>query len=99
MNDDQRRRLHEEVRTRLQRALNPVSLELIDESHLHQGHGATGAHLRLILVSSRFVNEALMNRHRLVFKALAGLLPDTIHALSMQLYSPEEEGATPGTAR
>ena len=89
MTDDQRR-LHKEVRTRLQRVLDLVSLELIDESHLHQGHGAKGAHLRLIVVSSSFVNQSLIDRHRLVFSALEGLLPDVIHALSMQLYSPEE---------
>lgn len=77
------------IRERLT-ALAPETLELTDESHLHVGHGASGAHLRLHIVSAHFANMSPLQRHRLVYAALSDLIGSSIHALSIEARLPEE---------
>ena len=70
----------------LRDALAPESLQVIDESHLHAGHaGATsGGHYRVLIRSARFAGSSRIARHRLVYDALAGLIPLGIHALAIE---------------
>jgi BolA protein len=80
-------------------ALDPTELQIEDESELHAGHPgarAGGGHFRLRLVSPRFPGLTRLQRHRLVYDCLAGLIPRQIHALAMTLLSPEE-AASAGT--
>ena len=77
----------------LQAALAPESMELIDDSHKHEGHaGARGGagHYDLTIVSERFTGVTTVARHRLVYDALAEMMPAEIHALSIKACSPEE---------
>ena len=82
--------LETQVRQRLA-ALAPETLELADESHLHVGHGATGAHLRLRIVSARFAGMNPLQRHRLVYAALGELVGSEIHALGIEARLPGEK--------
>jgi len=80
------------IRQRLQ-ALEPLQLDLADESALHAGHeGARsgGGHYRLHLVSARFHGMSRVARHRLVYDALAPLMRREVHALAMTLLAPDE---------
>ena len=73
--------------------LEPVRLELIDDSALHAGHeGAKsgGGHYRLLIVSPLFVGKSTVVRHRLIYSALGDLMRDKIHALSIQSLAPNE---------
>lgn len=82
----------EEMRTKLA-SLEPESLEIDDESFLHQGHeGAKGGggHFNLIIVSRQFAEKSPLLRHRMIFDALQGLMHKQIHALSIKAYTPEE---------
>lgn len=82
----------EEMRTKLA-SLEPESLEIDDESFLHQGHeGAKGGggHFNLIIVSRQFAEKSPVLRHRMIFEALQGLMHKQIHALSIKAYTPEE---------
>ena len=80
-----------ETRIREQLAiLQPQSLEIADESHLHIGHGATGAHLRLSIRSARFNGLTPVQRHRLIYEALGTLIGKEIHALGIEANATEE---------
>jgi len=70
----------------LRDALAPESLQVIDESHLHAGHvgAASGGHYRVLIRSARFAGSSRIARHRLVYDALAGLIPLGIHALAIE---------------
>ena len=70
----------------LRDALAPESLQVIDESHLHAGHAgaASGGHYRVLIRSARFAGSSRIARHRLVYEALAGLIPLGIHALAIE---------------
>ena len=76
----------------LLQALAPVALAVEDESAVHAGHAGAGAgaHLRVKMVSARFAGMPRVARHRLVYDALAGLMPARIHALALELLAPDE---------
>ncbi|HRE17537.1 MAG TPA: BolA family protein [Rhodocyclaceae bacterium] len=72
--------------------LEPLELDLINESHLHAGHAGAkdGAHFRLHIVSARFSGRPTVARHRLVFDAVGDLMRGKIHALAISAKAPEE---------
>ena len=84
----------QEMRTRLEAALTPLELEIIDQSDQHRGHagwregGETHFHMRL--VSEAFNDLSRIERQRAVHKALGDMLEATVHALSMDLRAPGE---------
>ena len=79
------------IRERLA-ALEPQSVELLDESGLHVGHpGAKGGgHYRLTIVSPRFAGQPRVARHRMVYAALQPLMQHDIHALALVTQAPGE---------
>ena len=82
-----------EIRQRLA-ALEPLALELIDESESHRGHAGYRAggntHWRLMIVSPRFAGQTVLARHRMVYQALGNLMHNPIHALAITARTPEE---------
>lgn len=84
--------LTETIRERLS-ALEPRSVELLDESGRHVGHAgaaAGGSHFKLVIVSSRFAGLDKLQRHRMVYAALGPLMQREIHALAIQALAPDE---------
>jgi BolA protein len=79
------------IRQRLNETLNPISLELIDDSHMHAGHGAKGGHYTVKIVAEAFAGKSMIQRHRLVYDALAELMSSEIHALSIHASTPAEK--------
>jgi BolA family transcriptional regulator, general stress-responsive regulator len=82
----------ERMRQRLE-ALSPLDIEIEDESARHAGHpGAAGGggHYNLRLTSQQFAGKTKIDRHRLVYDALADLMQREIHALAMVLLAPGE---------
>jgi BolA protein len=83
------------IREKLERALSPQSLDVIDESHLHAGHAGSRAggesHFRVKMVSASFTGKSLLDRHRKVNEILADeLKPDGVHALAIEAHAPGE---------
>lgn len=87
-----------EIRARLA-ALEPVALELIDESAKHAGHAGAApggqTHWRLSIVSPKFAGQPKVARHRMVYQALGELMQNPIHALNISASSPEESKGNP----
>ena len=76
------------IRERLTLALEPTSLEVIDESHLHAGHeGARDGrgHFRIRIASPKFEGLRPIQRHRLVYEALGDLMETDIHAAAIEI--------------
>lgn len=81
------------IRTRLERALQPVALEIIDESARHAGHAGAaggGGHFIVNITASAFQDMTPIQRHRQVYAALGDIMHSEIHALSIQARTPEE---------
>ena len=82
-----------EMRRRLA-ALEPMTLDLTDDSAKHAGHAGAApggqTHWRLSIVSDRFAGKPTVARHRMVYEALGELMQHPIHALAITARSPEE---------
>ena len=79
---------------KLREAFSPQSLEVVDESHLHEGHaghrpgGAT--HFRVDIVSEAFKGKSRVERHRMINATLASELAGSVHALAIHAQAPGE---------
>ncbi len=84
--------LAESIQARLA-ALDPISVELQDESDQHLGHvgwKAGGSHFRLIIVSPRFAGRDRLAPPPMVYAALEPLIRNDIHALAIHALAPDE---------
>ena len=83
-----------EMLKRLQTALAPTRIELVDESEQHRGHGGYNpsgeSHFRLAIESPAFEGKSRVERQRLVYAALGELMRDRVHALSIKARAPGE---------
>ena len=84
----------ERITENLTKALQPTRLDVIDQSHMHEGHAGHRpggeTHFKVIVVSEAFNGLNRVARQRLVFDALKAELEERIHALSITAKSPEE---------
>lgn len=80
------------LRSRLS-ALDPLVLELADDSAEHAGHAgaaAGGGHFSLLIVSEQFAGMTRLARHRAVLDRVGDMIPNPVHALAIRAYSPDE---------
>ena len=84
--------LSDEIRQALVERLQPVVLELVDDSAAHAGHAGarSGAHFNLRIVSARFAGLPRISRHRLVYDALRPWMAEGVHALAIDARTPDE---------
>ena len=83
----------ERLEQRLRAALDPIEIEIIDDSHLHAGHAGAAdgrGHFSVNVVSERFARLPVVRRHRLVYEAVGDLMTTDIHALSILALAPGE---------
>lgn len=81
---------------KLETALAPLFLEVIDESDQHAGHmhnpGGGETHFRIKLVSASFSGKSRIDRHRAINALVAEDLRAGVHALAIDAKSPKEAG-------
>ena len=84
--------LHEALTRALTEQLQPVVLELEDDSAAHAGHAGarSGAHFNLRIVSAKFAGLPRISRHRLVYDALRPWMDEGVHALAIDARTPDE---------
>jgi BolA family transcriptional regulator, general stress-responsive regulator len=83
-----------EIEKRLREALAPTRLEVINDSVKHRGHagddGSGESHFTVEIEAIAFAGMTRLERQRAVNAALADLLRDRIHALSIRSRAPGE---------
>ncbi len=52
-------------------------------------------HFEAVIVSADFAGKRALQRHQMVYKTLGELMGGEIHALSIQAFTPEEQGGNP----
>ena len=74
------------IKSKLTKAFEPVSLSITDESLQHAGHiGARPegeTHFRVVIVASAFAGKSRVDCQRMVYAVLADELAGPVHALS-----------------
>jgi BolA protein len=81
------------IRDKLMSVFAPSEIDVIDDSHKHAGHASAGGagHFTVHLVSDVFSGKNTVERHRMVYAALAEFMPEHIHALSIRASAPAEQ--------
>jgi len=71
-------------------ALNPVHLDIINESDQHNVPRGSESHFKVVVVTDHFTGDSLIARHRRINKLLAAELEGPVHALSLHTHTTEE---------
>ena len=84
----------DEMLRRLNSSLQPSSIELVDDSEQHRGHGgynpAGESHFSLRIESPAFAGKSRVERQRMIHAALGDLMRERVHALSIRATAPGE---------
>lgn len=83
------------LRAALVAALDPVHLEIRDDSAQHAGHAGAreGGHFHVTITAAAFAGRSAVQRHRMVYAAAADMMGRGIHALSIDAREPAQENA------
>ena len=80
----------EQIFEKLKTKLDPTHLDVTDFSHQHAGRDGTESHMTVTIVSPQFEGVRTVQRHRLIYGALAEELQSGLHALQIHAYSEVE---------
>jgi BolA protein len=83
----------EKIQNLLRKKLTPTRLEVEDDSASHAGHAGArdgGGHFNVTIVAPGFAGLSRVERHRMVYSALAEMMPQEIHALAVRAFTPDE---------
>jgi BolA protein len=82
------------ITNKLREDFLPESLEVRDESHLHEGHAGHRpggeTHFRVYIVSQAFKGKSRIERHRMINATLSSEVAGTVHALAIHAQAPGE---------
>lgn len=78
------------IESKLAEELDPLHLEVINESSMHNVPEGAESHFKVTAVSTRFEGQNLVSRHRLVNGILAAQLAGPVHALAINTLTPDE---------
>ncbi|XP_055586667.1 bolA-like protein DDB_G0274169 [Uranotaenia lowii] len=77
------------IRAGLTARLNPIHLEIVNESYMHNVPKGSESHFKVLVVSDQFEGLPLIKRHRLVNEIVKDKLEgDFVHALSIVAKTP-----------
>lgn len=78
------------IEDKLNAALQPTHLEVLDESHMHSVPAGAESHFKVTLVTEQFTDLPLIKQHRMINEVLKEELAGKIHALALHTYSPSQ---------
>lgn len=80
------------IRQKLEEALKPELIEIIDHSAAHAGHAGNkdGGHYNVTIVAQQFEGKTLVQRHQLIYQVMGDLMKEEIHALGINALTPNE---------
>ncbi len=82
--------MSETIHAKLVDALNPVHLDVVDESHMHNVPVGAESHFNVFVVAEAFDGQRLVARHQAVYRALNREMAGSVHALALKTLTPSE---------
>ena len=81
-----------EIKSRLKKTMAIDHLTIMDDTgkHLRHQYYDGGRHFNLKIVSSAFEGLSLLDRHKLVYQALDGMIKNEIHAIGLKTIATSE---------
>lgn len=85
------------IQEKLMEAYQPIHLEVVNESHMHNVPEGSESHFKVVLVSEAFEPLSRVKRHQAVYHTLSAELQGEVHALAIHTLSPKEWQASAST--
>ena len=82
--------IQDQIVNELTELLDPVVLDVVNESNQHNVPPNSETHFKVVAVSESFVSQRKVARHQKIYAALASQLAGPVHALALHTYTPEE---------
>ena len=82
--------VQESIERKITTQLNPVHLEVLNESNMHNVPEGSESHFKVTVVSDAFEGKKLIARHRILNDVLADELAGPVHALSLHTMTSNE---------
>jgi len=81
-----------EIKSRLKKTMAIDHLTIMDDTgkHLRHQYYDGGRHFKIKIVSSAFEGVSLLDRHKLVYQALDGMIKNEIHAIGLKTIATSE---------
>ncbi|MBO1518457.1 BolA family protein [Oceanisphaera pacifica] len=79
-----------QIEQKVQAALQPIHLEVINESYMHRVLPGSETHFKLVVVSDQFDGMRLLARHRKLNTLLGDELASGVHALALHTFTPAQ---------
>ena len=73
----------EQIKQRLEEIFSQDKVEVFDSR-------GTGDHFSIIVISDKFLNMPLLNRHKMIYSIFSDKIVTEIHAMQIQTYTIEE---------
>ncbi len=54
-------------------------------------------HFQCVIVSARFQDKTMVERHQMVYQALGDAMQEAVHAFALKTYTPEQWENLPGS--
>jgi BolA protein len=84
----------ERIKAMLEERFSAARVSVHDDSARHAGHAGSrdgAGHFIVEIESEDFSGRSRLERHRLIYQALASMLPREIHALNIVAVSPDDD--------
>lgn len=68
--------------------LDPLHLEVIDESHLHVGHAGAQSglsHIKIKISSHKFSGLSRLKQHQIIYQTLGEMMTTDFHAVTIEI--------------
>ncbi|MBK1723415.1 BolA family protein [Thiocystis violacea] len=78
------------IESKIQDAIQPVHLDVVDESYMHAVPPDSESHFKLLVVSDSFQDMPLIERHRRINELLGEELGAGLHAVTMHTWTADE---------
>ncbi len=78
------------IEAKLAEQLQPLHLQVENESHRHNVPPGSESHFKVVVVSDGFEGKTLVARHRMINEILADELQNQIHALALHTYTQQD---------
>lgn len=83
---NRKQRIEDALRDRL----NPVYMDIVDETYMHSVPPNSESHFKVLVVSDAFTDIAMLERHRCLNELLGDEFKAGLHALTMHTWTPDE---------
>ena len=83
-------RVRRSIESKVAEELNPVYLDVINESAMHNVPPGSESHFKLVIVSEKFDGLTRVKRHQTINSILEKEIREDLHALSMETLTTEE---------